>query len=48
VAADTITVGSTPAATDISDVARWSVMEGMLGPLFSSGNRCFGVPSDHK
>lgn len=27
VAADTITVGSTPAATDISDVARWSVME---------------------
>ena len=35
VVADTITMGSTPAATDVSDMARWSVLEGMLGPVFN-------------
>jgi hypothetical protein len=47
-AADTVTLGSTPAVTDTSDVARWSVLEGMLGPVFSFVNRRYGVPSDHK
>jgi len=47
VVADNITVGSTPGATDI-DMARWSVLEGMLGPLFSFNDRCLGLPSDHK
>lgn len=46
--ADTLTMGSTPAATDVSDMARWSVLEGMLGPVFSFNDRCLGLPTDRK